>query len=118
MTSLELTEKVSNEEAAKHQAHGQQGSVGVRPLDLQLLNGYVAVWMDLDVLHDDRVKGVVQRVVEMFVVEDQRVGSEYLKKVTRHIRCTMNTNQHKVRGNMKWMQEKGEETMMSLLKVS
>lgn len=59
MTILEMAEEVCNEEAAKHQAHGQQGSVGVGPLNLQLVNGYVAIGMVLDVLRDDRVEGVV-----------------------------------------------------------
>lgn len=43
MAILEMAEEVRNEEAAKHQAHGQQGGVGVGPFDLQLVNGYVAV---------------------------------------------------------------------------
>lgn len=40
---LELTEEVCNEEAAKHQAHRQQGSVRVGPFNLQLMNTYVAI---------------------------------------------------------------------------
>lgn len=43
MTILEMAEEVGNEETTKHQAHGQQGSVGVRPFNLKLMNGYVAI---------------------------------------------------------------------------
>lgn len=80
MTILELTEEKRNEEATKHQAHWQQGGVGVGPLNLQLVHGYVAVWMVLHVLGDDRVEGVVQRGVQMVVVQDQRVGFEDLRE--------------------------------------
>lgn len=59
MTTLKLTQEVCNEEAAKHQAHGEQGSVGVWPFNLHLMNSYIAIWMDLDMLLDDRVEGVV-----------------------------------------------------------
>lgn len=79
MTILETAEEVCNEEAAKHQAHRQQGSVGVGPFNLQLMNSYVAIWMVLDVLLDDWVEGVVHGVVEMFVVQNQRVGFEDLR---------------------------------------
>lgn len=82
MTILELTEEVCNEEAAKHQAHRQQGSVGVWPLYLQLMNSYIAVWMNLDMLVDDWVEGVFQCVVQMVIVQDQRVGFEDLSKKT------------------------------------
>lgn len=82
MTILELTEEVCNEEAAKHQAHRQQSSVGVWPLYLHLMNSLVAVWMSLDMLLDDWVEGVVQWVVQMFIVQDQRVGFEDLSKKT------------------------------------
>lgn len=58
MTSLETAEEVRNEEAAKHQTHGQQSSVGVGPFNLQLVDGNVAISMELDVLLDDRVEGV------------------------------------------------------------
>lgn len=77
---LELTEEVSNEEAAKHEAHAEQGSVGVRPLDLQLVDCDVPLLAVLDVLHDDGVERVVQCAVQMFVVQDQRVGFEDLSK--------------------------------------
>lgn len=80
VTILELTEEVCDEETAKHQAHGQQGGVGVRPLNLELVNSDVSICVVLDVLCDDRVEGVVQRGVQMFVVQDQRVGFEDLSK--------------------------------------
>lgn len=59
MPILEMAEEVCNEEATKHQTHGQQGSVGVGPFDLQLMNSYVAIRMVLDVLLDDWVEGIV-----------------------------------------------------------
>lgn len=79
MAILEMAEEVCNEEATKHQAHGQQGSVGVGPFNLQLVNGYIAIWMVLDMLLDDRVEGVLRRVVQMFIVQNQRVGFEDLR---------------------------------------
>ena len=79
MTILEETEEVGDGEAAKHQAHGQQGGVGEGPFDLQLVNGHVSVRMVLDVLLDDGVEGVVHRPVQMVVVQDQRVGFEDLQ---------------------------------------
>lgn len=80
MAILELAEEVSDEEAAEHEAHAQQGSVGVRPLNLQLVDCDVPLVAELDVLHDEGVEGVVQCAVEMFVVQDQRVGFEDLSK--------------------------------------
>lgn len=68
MTILERTEEVGNTEATKHQAHGQQGGVGVSPFDLQLMNCYVSIRVILDVLFDDWVERVVCCVVEMVVV--------------------------------------------------
>lgn len=44
MAILEMAEEVCNEEATKHQAHGQQGSVGEGPFK-QLVNGLIAFWM-------------------------------------------------------------------------
>lgn len=80
MTILKLTKEVCNEETAKHQAHRQQGGVGIRPFNLQFFNGHVAIIMDLNVLLYDGVEGVVQCVIQMFVVQDQRVGFEDLRK--------------------------------------
>lgn len=82
MTILELTEEECHEEAAKHQAHRQQGSVGVWPLYLQLMNSYVAIWMKLNMLLNDWVEGVVQCVIQMVIVQDQRVSFEDLSKKT------------------------------------
>lgn len=45
MAVLEMAEEVRDEEAAKHQAHGQQGGVGEGPFRLQVVNGYVAVYV-------------------------------------------------------------------------
>lgn len=59
MTILEVAEEVCDEETTKHQAHGQQGSVGVGPFNLQMMDGFVAIWMVLDMLLDDWVEGVV-----------------------------------------------------------
>lgn len=63
MTGLENTQEVRDGEAAKHQAHGQQGGVGVGPFDLQLVNGDVAVGMVLHVLLDNGDEGVVHGAV-------------------------------------------------------
>ena len=43
MSILEFTEEECDEEAAEHQAHRQQGRVGVGPFNLKLMNGDVAV---------------------------------------------------------------------------
>lgn len=59
MSVLEHAQEVGNEEATKHQAHGEQGGVGVGPLDLHLVDGHVAVGMNLRVLQDDGVEGIV-----------------------------------------------------------
>lgn len=79
MTILEVAEEICNEEATKHQAHGQEGGVGVGSFNLQLMEGYVAIWVVLNMLLDDRVEGVIHRGIQMFVVQNQRVGSEDLK---------------------------------------
>lgn len=63
MTRLENTQEVRDGEAAKHQAHGQQGGVGVGPFDLQLVDGDVAVRMVLHVLRDNGDEGVIAGVV-------------------------------------------------------
>lgn len=77
MAILEMAEEVCNEEATKHQAHGQQGSVGEGPFK-QLVNGLIAFWMWHDFLYD-RVEGVLHRVVHMFIVQNKRVGVEDLR---------------------------------------
>lgn len=41
MTTLENTEEVRNGEAAKHQAHGQQGGVGEGSFNLPLILGTI-----------------------------------------------------------------------------
>lgn len=83
MAVLEVAEEVCDEEAPKHQAHGQQGSVGVGPFKLQLLNGYIAVWMFLDKLPDDWVEGVIHRAVQMLIVQNQRMCLEDLRGEVR-----------------------------------
>lgn len=80
VTILEMTEEVCNQEATKHQAHRQQGGIGVGPMRLRLVSGDVAMLIDLSVLDEDRVEGVVQCVVQMIVVQNQRVGFEDLSK--------------------------------------
>lgn len=79
MTRLENTQEVGDGEAAKHQAHGQQGGVGVGPLDLQLVNGDVTIGMVVHVLRNNWDERVIHGVIEVFVVEDQRVGLEDLR---------------------------------------
>lgn len=79
MSVLEHAQEVCDEEAAKHQAHGEQGGVGVGPLDLHLVNGHVAVGMHLLVLTDEGVEGIVFGGVQMLIVQDQWVGLEDLK---------------------------------------
>ena len=83
MSSLELTEEICNEEAAKHQAHRQEGRVGEWPFNLQVCNSYVAICMCFNVLLDDWVEGVVKCVVQVVVVQDQRMGFEDLRKTKR-----------------------------------
>lgn len=115
MARLENTQEVRDGEAAEHQAHGQQGGVGVRPLDLQLVNGDVAIGVELHVLRDDRDEGVVHGVVQVVVVQDQRVGLEDLRaKARRREGESRNTTG---RERMEMMR-RNEETLTSLLKVS
>lgn len=83
MAVFEVAEEICNEEATKHQAHGQQGSVGVGPFKLQLVNGYIAVWMVLDMLLDDWVEGVIHRSVQMLIVQNQRMCLEDLRGEVR-----------------------------------
>lgn len=77
MTILELTKEVRNEETTKHKAHGQQGSVGIGPLNLNM-NSFVALWVDVHLI--DWVERVIHCVVQMLVVQNQRVGFEDLIK--------------------------------------
>lgn len=78
MSSLELAEKVCNEEATKHQAHGEQGGVREGPLNF-LVDGFVAFRMGLDMLLHDGMERVVHGFIQMFVVQDQRVALEDLR---------------------------------------
>lgn len=78
MSSLELAEKVCNEEATKHQAHGEQGSVREGPLNF-LLDGLVALRMFHNMLRDDGMERIVHGSIQVFVVQDQRVGLEDLR---------------------------------------
>lgn len=78
---LELAEEEGNEEAAQHEAHGEQGRVGEGEVlgvgDLGHVTGDVVD----DVLFGyHRVPGVVCRHVQMLVVPDKRVVLEDLKK--------------------------------------
>lgn len=68
MSVLEHAQEVRDEEATKHQAHGEQGGVGVGPLDLHLVDGHVAVSMHLLVLRDDGVEGIFFGGVQMLIV--------------------------------------------------
>lgn len=117
-----MAKEVCNEEATKHQAHGQQGGVGVGPCNLQLVNGYVATWKVLDMLPEDRVEGVLRWVVQMVVVQNQRVGFEDLRWEVRESRVRDNKGGNSLKGygvyDGKWMKRWGEETLKSLLKVS
>lgn len=81
-----MTEEVGNEETSEHKTHGEQGGVGVGPLNLQLVNGYIAVMMVLDVLFDERVEGVLRSVIQMVVVQDQRVSLEDLRRGQYEVR--------------------------------
>lgn len=76
MSSLELAEKVCNEEATKHQAHGEQGGVREGPLNFQV-DGFVA--FSIDMLLHDGMERIVHGFIQMFVVQDQRVGLEDLR---------------------------------------
>lgn len=80
MAILKLTEEVCNEEAAKHQAHREQGSVGVCPFHFNTLNCYISIWMNLNTLRHDWVERIVQCIIQIFIVQDQRMGFEDLKK--------------------------------------
>lgn len=79
MTGLEKTQEVRDGEAAKHQAHGQQGRVGVGPIHLLHQNGDVAVSVVLHLLRDDWDEGVLHGAVQVIVVQDQRMGLEDLR---------------------------------------
>ena len=80
---FEHAEEVRDEETPEHQTHGEKSRVGVRPLDLQLLYCDVAIGTDFSVHCDDRVERVVMGVVQVFVVQDQRVTFEDLRRRDR-----------------------------------
>lgn len=77
---LELAQKESDEEAAEHQAHWQQGRVGEGSLVLLLNDGDVTTWMwgHCECL-DDWVEGIFQSVIDLVVVQDQWVCCEDLR---------------------------------------
>lgn len=68
LSVLKHTQEVRNEEATKHQAHGEQGSVWVWSLDFHLMDGHIAIRMHLLVLSDDGVEGIVFGGIKMVVV--------------------------------------------------
>lgn len=76
MSSLELAEKVCNEEATKHQAHGEQGGVREGPLNF-LVDGCVGFMIDM--LLQDGMERIFHGFIQMFVVQDQRVALEDLR---------------------------------------
>lgn len=78
MSSLELAEKVCNEEATKHQAHGEQGGVREGPLNF-FVDGSVAIRKELDMLLEDGMERIVHGFIQICVVQDQRVGLEDLR---------------------------------------
>lgn len=80
MAIFEHAEEVCDEETSKHQTHGEKSCVGVRSLYLQLLYCDVAIGMDFNVLLDHRVEWVVMGVVQVVVVQNQRVSFEDLRK--------------------------------------
>lgn len=59
MTILENTEGVRNGEAAKHQAHGQQGGVGEGSFNLQLMNGNILLCIVRNTIMLPRDEGVI-----------------------------------------------------------
>lgn len=75
MAVLELPEKECNEEAPKHQAHGEQGGVGVRCQQV-----FWSGTVDFIVLLQNMRK-VVQGNIQFLVVENQRMGLKDLHKV-------------------------------------
>lgn len=79
MTILENTEEVRNGEAAKHQAHGQQGGVGEGSFNLQLINGNILRCIVQNMIMLPWGEGVIHCVVQVLVVQDQRVGFENLR---------------------------------------
>lgn len=118
MAILKLTEEVCNEEAAKHQAHREQGSVGVCPFSFQLMNCYIAIWMDLTMLLDDWVERVVQCIIQMFIVQDQRVGFEDLKKRRNRIEYTFIVIVHVQRNYEKKQEDKPNKTVTEIKIIS
>lgn len=93
---LELPQEEGDEEAAQHQAHGQQRRVGVRRLDGADDDGRVArgVVVNNRLLHL-WTPGVFYAGVHVIVVHDQGMGLEDLKetemddgRVTAADRCS------------------------------
>lgn len=77
---LKLAQEIGNKEASKHEAHGQQGRVGVRGLDSVDDNSYVAsrVVIDDRLLHF-RMPGIFQSGIQMVVIQNQRMRLEGLQ---------------------------------------
>jgi hypothetical protein len=84
---FELTEEVCDEETPEHKTHGKQGGVGVGPLMYDLVHCLVAIIMILYALLDHRVERVVQAVVQVLIVQNQRVSFEDLnnEKKSRYV---------------------------------
>lgn len=77
---LELPQKIGNEKASQHEAHGQQGCVGVRWFNCVNNNCCVSgcVVINYRLLHS-RVPGVFYRWIHVVVVHNQRMILEYLQ---------------------------------------
>lgn len=85
MAIFELTEEVCDEETPEHKTHGKQGGVGVGPLMYDLEHCNVAIIKMLYFLLDHRVERVVQGVVQVLIVQNQRVSFEDLNNKRRKV---------------------------------
>lgn len=81
---FELPQEESNEEAAKHEAHGEQGCVRVRWFHTVDNNSYVAssIVVDEGFFHL-WVPGIFNRCVQVIVIEHQWMGLKGLKGVLK-----------------------------------
>ena len=83
---LELAQEKSNKETAKHEAHGEEGCVGVRQLNIVDENSCISSGIVIDDgLFHLWVPGVVQRCIQMIVIQNQWMWLKGLERSQERI---------------------------------
>lgn len=68
MTILELPEEVRDEETAEHEAHGEQGGVGVRSLSWFVVDSDIAKLILQMLNFGDVLEGILQGTIQTLVI--------------------------------------------------